>query len=199
MVRMVGVLADGTRISYANALSKAAVWPFYQGNTNGFAITGPVTFRDTPDVGDLDGISLAWFCAAAKRGIYPAGWPGGIRVDLVGSKYRAPRAGLPIFDGLPPADDDGNAVLTLTDGGLPEAGMVQALNIDEHARTRVIPASSRTSVRINSHTGLITGRFTHPLLGRATRFQGAVLQKQVRASGAFRTRTAVGGVTLSPQ
>jgi hypothetical protein len=193
------VLADGTRISYANALSKTGVWPFYQGNTNGFAVTGPVTFRDTPDVGDLDGLSLAWFRAAGKASLYPAGWPAGIRVDLIGSKYHAPGAGLPIFNGLPPADDDGNAVLTLTDGGLPEAGMVQPLNIDQHARARVISASSRTSVRINPATGLISGKFTHPVIGRATRFQGAVLQKQARASGAFRTKTEVGGLSLMPR
>ncbi|MHA3774436.1 M36 family metallopeptidase [Verrucomicrobiota bacterium sgz303538] len=199
VVRLIGQLADGTPVSYANYLSKAYVWPFYQARLGGYAISGPVQFRDVPEISDCDGYGLYWFRASRRAGLYPPGWPHGIRVDLIGSRYQYDR-GTPVIADLPRSLPEGNAMLTLTDGGLNAEELAQPLSIGNSNRvvmpSRAVPG---LALRIDAPTGLFRGRFTHPVTHRISPVYGAFLQKQRLGSGAFRTNTAVGGVSIEPQ
>lgn len=198
-VRLVGTLADGTKVACANALSKAHEWPFYDGSRRGFAIAGSVTFRDVADVSDLDGSGLHWFRPASTGTFYPVGWPAGIATDLVGAKHERPDAGEAIFPGLGAPDADGNALLTLTDGGL-LAPIEQALRIDERHRAEAIGQNtSGVAVKLVAGSGLFRGAFAHPITGRAVKLHGAILRKQPLGLGAFRTATDAGGVSLAPR
>ena len=91
-------------------------------------------------------------------------------------------------------------MLTLTDGGLDVEGLAQSLSIRSSNRV-VVP--SRTipglALRIEAPTELFRGKFTHPVTRRVTPVYGAFLQKQRLGAGAFRTKTAVGGVRIEPQ
>ncbi|MEA3208287.1 MAG: large repetitive protein [Chthoniobacter sp.] len=195
-VRLTGTLADGTKVSYANALSKANVWPLYHASDKGYALTGPVSFRDVSAVSDLDGLGVWWFRPSQPGPKYPAGWPGGIRTDLIGARYQNAKAAVPASA---PAEHDANATLLLTDGGLPAEGLVQALSVDPSNHVEPMePNDAKATLKINPATGLFTGTFEHPVSGQSTKFQGAILQKQERGAGAFFTNTEVGGAGMAP-
>ena len=113
--RLVGRLADGSALSYANALSKENVLPLWIPFEHGKgALAGPAAFREIPGVSDLDGPDLRWFKPAKPRDTtYPAGWPGGIHLDLIGSAYALPPRGSSrcVLPGLAAPDAIGNAVI----------------------------------------------------------------------------------------
>jgi hypothetical protein len=196
-VRIAAWLPDGVKFGYGNDLSKTNAWPLYFGLRNGYAIGGMVTFRDIQSENDVDGLNLAWFRPNAGRSYYPHGWPDGLTTDLVGSKYNQPARGAYIFDNMQPANGAGNAIVALHDGGLP-IDLEQPINIlPGHVRA-IAPNSSKVQFRINPHTGLFQGSFQHPKAGD-TKVRGAVLQKQSRGAGSFRTNTEAGGVVVSPK
>jgi hypothetical protein len=198
-MRLTGTLADGTRVSYGNVLSKAQVWPLYDGDAKGKAITGPVTFRDISGVSDFDGHGLLWFQPAGKGTMYPGGWPQGIRTDLIGARYRHPHRS-PVISNLSPANGDGNATLTLTEAGLPAEGLLQPLNIGNDSRVEILgPNPSDVTFALDPRTGLFKGRFMDSVTHDAVKFNGAVIQKQNLGAGAFRTPTGVGAASLTPK
>jgi hypothetical protein len=198
-VRVVATLADGTLLSYGNFLSKADELPFYYAPRQGWTITGPLTFRDRPGVSDVDGDGLLWFKPACPGAFYPAGWPAGIRTDLVGSRYRPERVDT-VFTGLVVSGAGGNAMLTLTDGGLAGPGVDQSVRIDGNSRVRgVAPTAASIALRIMPANGLFSGSFVDPLTGLRGQIKGAVLKKQNTGAGAFRAKNAIGGVSLAPQ
>src|SRR5206468_523443 len=83
---LVGTLADGAKVSYANALSKTNMWPVYVVLASGQgALAGPAHLGDRPAVSDADGLDLQWYKPASKAAQYPAGWASGIQLDLLGS------------------------------------------------------------------------------------------------------------------
>src|SRR5207249_3850233 len=126
--RITGQLADGTKVSFAGVLSKMLELPFYHASNRGYAITGPVSFHPGTDGYDLDG-ALLWFRGPDKKSPYPDGWPSGLGAELMGDHYTKPAAGVSVFSGLSSADGDGNALLTLLNGGFAPEGLAQALNI----------------------------------------------------------------------
>src|SRR6185295_10516815 len=85
--RVVGTLADGTKFTASNALSKDNVLPFYAlTDQKKGSVSGLITFRDTPGVSDADGAALNWFKPANPHShTYPGGWAfGGVKVDFSG-------------------------------------------------------------------------------------------------------------------
>ncbi len=199
-VRMVGRLGDGTPASFANTLSQSLVLPFYQSSARGRAVIGPVTFRETPAVSDLDGLGLMWFGAPRKGSTYPNGWPAGIRTDLIGSRYVRPDRFTPVIGPLGASRAEGNAALTFSQGGLTAPGIVQPLNFESDRGVRPV-APNQSAMRLEMHpaTGLFDGRFVHPMTHQRVRMQGAVLQKQAIGSGAFWSDEASGAVRLTPK
>ena len=88
LVTVSGKLGDGQAVSYSNYLSKDNVLPLYIPVYGTGAVSGLVRFRDVPAQSDVDGLGLKWFKPA--NGADTAcrnGWPSGIKVDLIGSKF----------------------------------------------------------------------------------------------------------------
>jgi hypothetical protein len=196
-VRMTALLPDGTKVAYGSGLSKANAFPLYYGSRRGYAIGGFVTFRDVPQVSDVDGLGLVWFRPSGPGVYYPGGWPGGLTTNLVGSKFNRPARGSYVFENMSPADGDGNAVMSLHDGDLP-AVLEQRLNImPDHAVRVIAPNSSKVQLRIDARTGLFHGKLRYPQSG-ASKIRGALLQKQRRGAGSFQTKTEAGGIIVMP-
>ncbi len=203
-VKIVGTLADGTKFSYANALSKNGTWPFYVRLLSGSgSISGPVAFRSQPGISDLDGLDLDWFKSAnprAKR--YPTGWPTGIHPDLIGGKYIRPAKSenISVLSGLAPSTPTGNATVTLSDAGLPPAGIEKAVNIDPKNKVTVVtPGSDKLDVNISPANGGFSGKFKDPGTGKTLTFKGAILQTQQLGSGFFLTPAESGAATGEPR
>jgi hypothetical protein len=198
-VRIVGHLADGTAVSYANSLSKAHAWPLYHSSRKGTSISGMVQFREVQGVSDLDGSDLLWFCGSKAGAIYPDGWPHGIRTDLIGSRYER-ISGDAVLPNLSPSHAGGNAMFMCSDGRQGEAAFSEPLNIDSSNRVQMPALNSQGLVlRINPKTGLFGGKFVHPATDARAQIRGAFLQKQNLGSGAFRTKNATGVVNIVPR
>ena len=199
-VRVFGMLADGTPIAYSNTLSRSLSLPFYHSSAPGSALLGAVIFRETASVSDLDGPDLLWFRAAREGRLARAGWPAGLRVDVVGSRYVRPARTAPFIAAIGAGDRDGNAALHFTEGGLEAPGFSQALNVESDRGVQpVAPNRAAVQLRIHPATGLFNGRFLHPATQTQVRLHGAVLQKQSIGSGAFWTRETSGALRLAPQ
>lgn len=196
--RLVGTLADGSKVSASSSLSKTNVFAFHgltdkkQGS-----ITGALTFRDVPNTSDLDGADLVWFKPAGSKRVYASGWPGGITVDLIGAQYQKP-AGEAAIPGLPAIGPDGNATVTFTDAGLP-APLSTAVAIDNRSRVFAQSAGAdRLGLKINTRAGRITGTFMHPVTADKVKVLGVVLQKQKLGSGFFLSDPESGSFTVAP-
>ena len=120
MATITGKLADGTTVSYGNALTKANTWPLYLAlYSRAGSLSGTVNFRDNaPTTSDIDGLGLEWYRPVnSKAKTYPNGWPNGILVDLIGSFFQLPPQGVSASV-LPGLDGDGDADVDFTGGDL---------------------------------------------------------------------------------
>lgn len=195
-----GTLADGTKFSYSNSLSKANRWPFYLRLAKGTgSVSGPVDFSETPNVSDLDGLDLHWFKPAGGTR-YTLGWLSGINVDLVGSKFVHPprSANQSILPSLPAVGAAGNAQVEITDGNVPAPGIVKAVNIQPNDKVQIItPAVDQLKVTLLP-TGSVTGSFIHPVTKKKTRINGVIFQKQSLGFGFFVDPTEGGALVIRP-
>jgi VCBS repeat-containing protein len=201
--RMAGRLADGSAVSYSNALSKDNVFPVWVPFAGGKgALAGPVTFRDVPGISDVDGPELLWFKPAkANAEAYPAGWPEGMPLDLVGSKFILPPrgSGRSVFPGLDAAATAGNALVQIADESTAPPILTIPIRIDPRDQVLVLePRGENFRASITPSTGWFRGSFTDTGSDRATKFHGAILQKQRRASGYFAAPAANGLITIQP-
>ena len=197
--KLKGTLPDGSKISSSASLSKANVFPLHAlTDKKRGSITGFVTFREVPDLSDLDGVDLVWFKPPNSRSkVYPQGWPQGIEVDLEGAAYNT-RGGLPPIPGLPPPDADGNAIVNLTNAGLVSA-LAKAVNVDPKGKITVLaPGTERLELKIKAKSGSVQGRFVHPVTGAKLKIRAIIIQKQQTAGGFFIHGPESGGFTLAP-
>ncbi|MDB6151398.1 MAG: hypothetical protein JWQ44_2846 [Chthoniobacter sp.] len=193
-----GTLADGTPVSCAGPLSKTQTWPFHVAFAKGAgSISGPVKFRDIPNVSDLDGRDLNWFKPAGGTTYYPDGWPDGITVDLLGSRFSKPSDGS-AFTGVAAEDDDGNAAATLNGDGLAPA-LVKSLNVSAKNQITVLPPNDEALSLKLAPTGAVSGSFLHPVDQTKTALRATVFQKQNRALGFFLGADESGGVMIAPK
>ena len=90
-----------------------------------------------------------------KASVYPGGWPHGIVVDAIGTKYLAP-ASLDIGQGVP--DADGNIAFTL-DGPSLAAPVTKKLNINPTTGKVTFPAPVDPNFKFSlaAATGIFTG------------------------------------------
>jgi carbonic anhydrase/acetyltransferase-like protein (isoleucine patch superfamily) len=200
-VSMVGELGDGQVFSYTNYLSLDRVLPFYVALPGGRgSASGRITFRDVPGQSDADAVGLRWFKRAnSADGSYPRGWPGGIRVDFLASKFLAPAlTQKTVFGVAPVAAPSVNAVLSLTGGGVP-GELVNRLAvgpgevIDQGAPVGGSPAPG---VLLElGEDGTIEGQFQGA--GSVPQIRGAVFQKTRSGHGYFLAAPAPGATKQS--
>ncbi len=192
-VMAVGRLGDGQSFAVVSYLSKDNVLPLYLTPYGGTGtLSGPVSFRDL-ESSDADGAGLRWFKPAnAADTAYRSGWPAGVKVDLVGSKYVSPTltplATRPTLLGnapVPPATAP-NAQLTLSDGWLAST-LANQLSVDVLNQVTVLdPVTGAPGLSVKLFgQGLLFGSFTHSPSGQTTTFAGVVLQKSQTGSGYF--------------
>lgn len=197
---LVGTLADGAKVSYANALSKTNMWPVYVALASGQgALAGPAHVGERLGLSDADGLDLHWFKPASKAAQYPAGWASGIQLDLLGSKYQVPVAppAQSVFPNLPPGNP-GNFLAAFADGNLPPAGLMDVLNISTADRVTVLPPTSdKLKLTITRSTGLIGGSFFDVTSGKSRTVHAVVFQKRGFGSGYFLGTTESGSISLA--
>jgi hypothetical protein len=164
-----------------------------------------------PDVLPAANSEVLWLRPFMLDQYYPTGWPGLLKVDLIGAKYDAAIAGgvLRRANNTPVAAADlieGNATLVFSDGQLSE-DVVKTVTISTiNVVTRVPdPLDTTFSLFITPATGMIGGSFIHTD-DNPTAFQGIIYQKgpDAGAYGFFRTKAPLiidyagesGGVSL---
>jgi hypothetical protein len=199
VVKIAGTLQEGTKFSYTNALSKANVVPlFLATNKKQGSVSGPVTFRDVPNMSDLDGLALLWFKpinARAKR--YPAGWSGGVSTDAIGSKFAA-TPGQAILPGLTSADANGNVQLSLSGGDLPNGFTVPLIFGTDNKIAVAGTNPNKVAATAAVAKGGIAGKFTPSATNKPVKFHAVILQKQSAAYGFFLGPNNGGAASLVP-
>ncbi len=206
-VSLAGKLADGTPVNCSGPLLEGLKWPFYASlyNKKG-GIGGVAVFGDTPNVSDLAALDIIWTRPANyPRDItlfYPDGWPDGIKVDFIGSKYVVPdrTANQSVLPGLNPVNlVEGNAGFTFADANLAPTPFTKAVNIDAKNKITVVaPGVDKLAATITAGNGKIQGSFIHNTSLKRTSFSGVIFQKQETAAGYFLDPTEGGSVLLDP-
>lgn len=199
-VYLVGELADGQLFTYKNHLSKDNVLPvhvpLYRGSG---ALGGEVSFREVSQQSDADGVDLRWFKQPnALDPLYPEGWPSGIRVDLLGSKFLSPSAtNKTVLGNDAVLSPKVNALLSLSHGDV----LPLLLNSLTIGKTSVLvqgPTAGQTAGFIKQvgfgSSGIVSGIFVRPSPNHTeVSFRGIVFQKGQRGSGYFITPSTVAG------
>lgn len=186
-VRISGFLADGSPFACSTALTKDYTCPLFASLYNaGGSLSGTLAFKVQAG-SDFTGTNLLWLRPLKTRATYyPAGWPAGIRLDLLGASYAIPpaRPAASVFPGLGEVDRvNGNAKIEFSDGKL-SALLSKNLNISTANIVYGVPATNRSAtVAITRATGLVAGRFVHSDR-TATPFRAVIVQKGA-TSGAF--------------
>jgi|GEM_PF-1533050 len=201
-IKLAGVLADGTKYTASGALrADGTVALFTSLYAKKGGLEGELTLADLADT-DVSGTGLLWL-RPDQQGtrkppiVYAAGWPAGIRVDVMGTKYSKP-ASLDFGQGA--ADPAlGNATLKFH-GGTLAADATERVSIDPgpvHAgqvktiRPVIggIPTSSPVDYKftLNATTGVFTGVFLYAGAGFAdsskAKFGGILLNKGANKAG----------------
>jgi hypothetical protein len=131
----------------------------------------------------VTGTNLIWLRPALRRSLYyPQGWPAGVRVDSIGTKFISPDA---LDFGQGAADlVNGNATLIFTEGALAN-DIFKPVSIDpgptSAGQVKLIPANNATykfvlPVGNGAFTGVFTGNFTHTD-GTTTAYSGILIGK----------------------
>lgn len=189
-VSMTGRLAEGQPFSYSSYLSKENVLPFYVTPYAGAgSVSGKLNFRDTPGQSDVDGAGLRWFKPTKLQDTsYRSGWPDGITVDFLGSKFispaaiHSPLAGKTLLGIDPPT----TATLTLSDGGL-AAPLINQLSVNiKNTVTVTDPDTGAPKLKVKlGKKGTFTGIWVNTPDIQPTPFEGVILQKTQNGSGFF--------------
>ncbi len=197
VVKLAGVLADGTRISASSFLVAGDASPLFvplrtpggKSSEKDGSFSGVLMFDATAPHSDAGGVDWRWFRPVAKTKAtavqaYRAGWSGGIRLDPIGALYDAAIPAQTAL-GLGPADaNNGNAVLSFEDGKL-VAPLVKNLNVEVGRIVKRAGDSSYT-LTLAAKTGLMKGSFepnwSNPARKRPA-FQGVLLQKGANRGG----------------
>ncbi|MEQ1862852.1 MAG: CARDB domain-containing protein, partial [Chthoniobacteraceae bacterium] len=193
VVKLRGTLADGGKISAASPLSAGDRWPIFARTDRGRgALAGFVAFAAVPGVSDAAGVGLLWHKPANARSMrYPDGWPGGVFVEFLGSKF-VRTGSASVLTGF-----GATAEFRANDGGL-IVPLVKALTVGPRDRFSVVDvAGDGLSLSFNSRSGLLSGRFVTPTRGRVP-ISGVVFQAQQRLGGFFAAPKESGGVSVLP-
>lgn len=185
-VSFAGKLADDTAITVSAPLSKANAWPLFAQlyAAKKGCVAGWCTVDTLPPQSDMQSAGLLWIRPPAQTHWYPSGWPSGIMLPLIASRYNGPPAS--VFPGLPAPSPSGNAALTFTEGLLSGA-ITKDINISPaNAASKASATDKSFTVTLNAGTGLINGTFILPSGAKHT-FNGVLYQKNLSlpANGYF--------------
>ncbi len=221
IVTFVGRLADGSVVSYSNRLAPdstlALYLPLY---TNRGFLAGTVGFDSTDAASDAAADAMTWVRPAGLASPYVAGWPEGITVDFVASKYVTPTtptktvpvpanpysvlgAALPLNSVTTDAIPDFLTLNLALSGGSLTQGAGNVVKLAAANVVTILGAASGSQAAVGLKLAFVTadgtfsGSFTHPVSKKAVTFAGVVLQKQRCASGffTFTPPTPVGAAT----
>jgi len=191
VVKVVGKLADGTAITYSNALSKTNTFPLYaELYTNKGFITGTIGFDTDQATTDATGADLQWFRPSgfAGTGNYLAGWKKGIAVDFAASRYVPPVTPKTVFQIDGASATSVNNVVIETDGLLADTlneGSISAANVVTVAAP-LTGGAREMKVAFVPATGLLGAvSFKYGPGAAPVTVSGVVLQKSNSASGYF--------------
>lgn len=168
-----GTLADGTKVSQKVALSKNGQWPFHgaphggQGVFHGWLT---VTNRTTNDIRG----ALGWIKPAlSKDRLYPGGFTSDM--TTLGSRYVRPDTSTNRMLNLTQAN------LVFSSGNLPVT-FTNVITLSERNKVGNL-ASNKLSMAFSTSSGLFRGSVVPPPTGKASSFQGAVLQNRNGGAG----------------
>lgn len=171
-----GYLADGGKYTGTGLLRAdhtVALHSSLYGGKGAFG--GDLTFLDQPN-SEIHGTDCLWIRPAipASR-IYKPGWPEGIRIDPLGTKF-APPASLNFGQG-PQHSVNGNAALRF-DEGLLASPIQHPVNVDSTTgATATVPAKNpNVNIKLTPANGIYSGKFRHED-GTLTVYRGILLNR----------------------
>jgi hypothetical protein len=203
--RLVGKLADGSSVSYSNAVSAGKKFPVYLTYSLPKGAVGTLSGwvpLDNPTAQDDFEATLRWLRPATTSATYPAGWPTGIPLKIQGSRWlpQEQTGYATRFPGVKAANFSGNILIKLSEGRLTGTGLDTLANVTN--KNAIVPlgvnAQSLSSGGIGA-TGLFSGTFIHPVTRRKSGFEAVILQKRQRAVGFFLTPEVSGAVQAAPR
>jgi hypothetical protein len=184
--RMIGFLADGTKITVSVPLSKHGTWPLYQVlYKNRGACIGWVSVGTNSSLG----ATVDWFRPPLPTSpFFPAGFT--TNVTLFGEKYVSPADGGPSVAGT--------NIVTLGGGNLVGSIVATVLVSDVGSVTVLPPNDENLQMKLQTTSGQLGGSFTHPVLNKTINFNALVLQLDGTGSGYFLGTNASGFVVVEP-
>ncbi len=194
-VSFTGKLADGSVVSFSAKVCEGGLVPvfvpLYSGR--GF-LAGDFKFDARAERSDALGLGMRW-CrdrGETSAGNYLAGWPSGISVDLVASKFDATRG-----FGFQPSFD-GRLKFVATGGDL-NTPVEELMGL---ARNSVLSVASNSTVRLaakfTAASGFVEGSFVPVGSRSSASYTGVVLQKSGYAAGFFINNRLSGRVDVRP-
>lgn len=170
-----GTLADGSvlsaRLRFRKDKSAILYAPLYNG---GGQILGILRIDEAAADSDLYAADVWWFKPQLNDSYYPLGWPEGLSLEMVGTRFRKPALGS-VFPDLSMVSES-NAVLSLMHGGLTSAVQKQVFISERDVVRRVPEADTTFSLTVNHETGRVSGDFT-AMENAKTGFSGIILNK----------------------
>jgi Bacterial Ig domain/Protein of unknown function (DUF642) len=191
VANLVGTLADGTPISQSVGLGPDGTLPLYQSLYKGAgSLQGWIIFTNQPPHA-LSG-QLTWIKQPVAKTLYPLGFTNESS-NILGSFYtNATTGGNPALD--PPA-----GLLTLSNGNLSSPLIYKVGLGANNVLTNLGGADTSTNnvaIQINPATGQVTVTFRATGAKTNTVAQGAILQNQTNALGAFQGATQSGSLIV---
>ena len=189
-----GKTGDGVAFTAGGFLTADRQWHLFQPlYTSKGQIAGVLTFRDMPDVSDVDGM-VRW---VKNPNLKDKSYPGGFAQapTLIGAVYTPPLTGQRALAEL--ADQTYNARLTLAGTALPAGGLAKALSW-LGTNKLVYYGPETLSGTLTAATGILTGTYMDPATKMTVPFSGAVLQKQGLAGGNFLWNNKAGYMLVEP-
>jgi hypothetical protein len=186
-------------VSAKSSLASSNRWPLYvTTDKKKGAVVAAIQMEEIVDTSDGDGV-LTWFKPAnANAKLYKDGWADGIFADVLASRFVSTK-GTSIFPGLSSADANGNAEFLTFEGEITPP-LFKALSINDKNQVNVLPnEDDKLSIKLNSRTGLVSGKFVHPVSRKSSKLQGAVFQKQAGATGFFFGPSEVGAFSITEE
>lgn len=165
-VTYAGTLADNTPFTASAALSRYHDCPLYVSlYTAKGCLAGNITADATETDSDATSPGFLW-CRPAQLKVqwYPGGWPNGVFLNFVGSKYLVPAAsaGVSVIPGLGAVNTvNGNALLTCMDGRLTTPLEFKANITTKNVVTKVPTNATNFTLALTVGTGEISGTFLH--------------------------------------
>jgi hypothetical protein len=194
VIKATGKTGDGVAFTTSGFLTIENQWHLFQLlYASKGQMAGTLTFRDLPDISDLDG-TLNWAKNPdPKAKSYPLGFSQ--TPVLVGSLYTPPLKGQRALAEL--ADQHFNAHLSLTGEVLPGGGLGKTLSwLNTNALTYFGP--EKLTATTTATTGIMAGSYSDPITKLTVPFTGAAFQKQGLAAGNFLYNNKSGYLFIKP-